>query len=65
MITLKEVKKNNSIKALVEAGNHYLDIIGYTDHGPRHLGFVSKVASYILSSLDFSEREVELAKIAQ
>ncbi len=64
MITLKEVKKNNNIKTLIEAGNHYLDIIGYTDHGPRHLGYVSKVASYILSSLNYSEREVELAKIA-
>ncbi|NMD37924.1 MAG: HD domain-containing protein [Christensenellaceae bacterium] len=64
MITLKEVKKNSSIKTLVEAGNHYLDMLGYTDHGPRHLGYVSKVASYILKTLEYSDREAELAKIA-
>ena len=42
MITLQEIKQNESIKALVRAGNRYLETLGYTDHGPRHLGYVSR-----------------------
>ena len=64
MITLQEIKQNESIKALVRAGNRYLETLGYTDHGPRHLGSVSRTASGILKSLGYSEREVELAAIA-
>lgn len=64
MITLQEIKQNESIKALVRAGNRYLEALGYTDHGPRHLGYVSRTASGILKSLGYSEREVELVAIA-
>ena len=64
MITLKEIQKNESIQALVHAGNRYLAAMGYTDHGPRHVGYVSKTASYILKALGYSPREVELAAIA-
>lgn len=64
MITLQEIKQNESIKALVRAGNHYLDALGFTDHGPHHLSYVSRTASGVLKSLGYSEREVELAAIA-
>ena len=64
MITLKEIQKNESIQALVHAGNRYLAVMGYTDHGPRHLGYVSHTAAYILRELGYTEREIELAAIA-
>ena len=64
MITLQEIKKNETIKALVLAGNRYLEAMGYTDHGPRHLGYVSHTASMLLRELGYSDREVELAAIA-
>jgi metal-dependent HD superfamily phosphatase/phosphodiesterase len=64
MITLEEIKKNESIRALVKAGNRYLEALGYTDHGPRHLSYVSRTASSILKALGYSEREIELAAIA-
>ncbi len=64
MIILEEVKRNESIRALVKAGNRYLEALGYTDHGPRHLSYVSRTASYILKALGYSEREIELAAIA-
>ena len=64
MITLQEIKQNESIKALVRAGNRYLETLGYTDHGPRHLGYVSRTASGSLKSLGYNEREVELAAIS-
>ena len=64
MVTLEEIKKNESIRALIKAGNRYLEALGYTDHGPRHLSYVSRTASYILKALGYSEREIELAAIA-
>ena len=64
MITLKQIQKNESIQALVHAGNRYLAAMGYTDHGPRHVGYVSKTASDLLRELGYSEREIELAAIA-
>lgn len=64
MVTLQEIKQNESISALIRAGNRYLESMGFTEHGPRHVGYVSRTASYILKSLGYSPREVELAAIA-
>ncbi len=64
MVTLQEIKQNEDIRVLIKAGNRYLDAMGYTEHGPRHVGYVSKTASSILKSLGYSPREVELAAIA-
>ena len=64
MLTLKDIQSNEDIAALIEAGNRYLEALGYTDHGPRHVGFVSHTAQKILRELGYSDREVELAAIA-
>lgn len=64
MVTLQEIKQNEAVKALIRAGNHYLEACGFTDHGPRHVSYVSKTASAILKALGYSPREVELAAIA-
>ena len=64
MVTLQEIKQNEAIRVLIRAGNRYLDSMGYTEHGPRHVGYVSKTASTILKALGYSPREVELAAIA-
>ena len=45
MVTLQEIKQNEAIRALIKAGNRYLDSMGYTEHGPRHVGYVSKTAN--------------------
>ena len=63
-MTLKEIKQNESIRALVRAGNKYLEAMGYTDHGPRHVGYVSDTASRILRCLGYDDHIVELAAIA-
>ena len=64
MVTLQDIKQNEAIKAMIRAGNRYLEALGYTDHGPRHVSYVSRTASGILSALGYSPREVELAAIA-
>ena len=63
-ITFEDVKNDENIRVLVEQANHCLEMIGYTDHGPRHVGYVSRIAGEILEKLNMPKRRVELAKIA-
>jgi len=64
MVTLQDIKQNEAIRVLIRAGNRYLEAMEYTEHGPRHVSYVSKTASGILRALGYSPREVELAAIA-
>lgn len=63
-ISLEDIRRNVEIRALIDAANDYLRQIGYTEHGPRHVGYVSRVASDVLRALDYPEHEVQLAAIA-
>lgn len=63
-ISSEEVKKNPRIRILVEQANRCLETLGYTDHGPRHVGYVSKIAGEILEKLGYPEERAELARIA-
>jgi uncharacterized protein len=64
MVTLEDIKSNGEIASLIQEANNVLAAIGYTEHGQRHVGFVSNVASAILKNLDYPARTVELAAIA-
>ncbi len=63
-ISLADIKANKKIETMIRHSNACLEAIGYTDHGPRHVGYVSKIAGNILEQLGIDERRVELAKIA-
>ncbi|MDR3085973.1 MAG: HD domain-containing protein [Christensenellaceae bacterium] len=63
-ITVNEIKNDPKIAALINSANRMLEAIGYTEHGPRHVGFVSATAQRILRELGFPERDCELAAIA-
>lgn len=64
LITLNDIKENPDLLALVNASNDALEKLGYTEHGLRHVGFVSNTAANILRELEYSPRLVELAAIA-
>lgn len=64
MITLKEVRQNPEVDALIQGAQKQLNALGYTEHGHRHISIVSKRAGDILEKLGHSERTVELARIA-
>lgn len=64
MITLKDVKNNKEVDALILGAQKQLDALGYTEHGYRHISIVAKRASDILKKLDYPERTIELAQIA-
>lgn len=63
-MTLEEIKRDREINVLIENTERLLSAIGYTEHGKRHVGIVSQIAGNILYELGYSQREVELAKIA-
>lgn len=63
-ITTEDIRKDERITMLVHKANEYLDKLGYTDHGPRHVGYVSRIAGQILEQLGHDPHRVELAKIA-
>jgi hypothetical protein len=64
IITLEDVKNNEEVRTFLEIAEKQLEVQGYTEHSFRHVGLVSKCAGEISESLDFNERETELAKIA-
>lgn len=63
-ITLEDIKNNDEIKSLIETSNANLKEMGYTEHGLRHVGYVSKTTANILKTVGFDARTVELGAIA-
>lgn len=63
-ITLEEIKENIFVKTLIRVGNENLKVMGFTEHGFRHLSLVSNIAYNVIRILGLSEREAELASIA-
>ena len=61
---LEDVKNDKEVNVLVDNTERQLTELGYTEHGRRHIGIVSKIAGNILEELGYSEREIELARIA-
>ncbi len=64
LVTLEEVRSSIEVKNFLEVSEKQLEIMGYTEHSFRHVEIVSKAAGNILRALDYSNREVELARIA-
>jgi len=63
-LTIKEVKANPKVKKLIDGANEVMKAMGYTEHGPRHVGVVSSITRYILENLGAQPREIELGQIA-
>ena len=63
-MTYKEIRKNEEIRALIAKGNANLGSLGYTDHSEAHCTLVAERAAFVLQQFGYSEKEIELAKIA-
>lgn len=64
MVTLDDVKKDPVIDTFIRKGNEYLGVMGFTEHGYRHINLISRIARNILERLSYPQHEVELAAIA-
>lgn len=64
MITFEEIRKNLSIKTYIKKADETLCALGYTEHSFPHVLRVSEVAANILKTLNYSDHDIELVKIA-
>ena len=63
-ITFNDVKNNEAIATYIRKADESLIAMGYTEHSFAHVTMVAENAGYILETLGYSPRTVELAKIA-
>ncbi len=64
LITLREVRHNEKVRAYIEKANEQMATIGYSEHGLRHAALVAAIARNILLELGYEPRSIELAAIA-
>ena len=63
-ITFEFVRDHPRVRSHVRMADAALEQIGYTEHGERHVGLVSRIAYNVLKRLGHPERTCELASIA-
>ena len=63
-ITLEQVKQSEEITSYIRKADESLAALGYTEHSFAHVGLVAENSRYILETLGYPAREVELAQIA-
>lgn len=63
-IRYEDVIKDEAVKTYIQKADETLIALGYTEHSFGHVTKVAKLASEILLTLGYSEREAELAAIA-
>lgn len=63
-MTYQEIKKNEEINTYIRQADLALSALGFTEHSFAHVTLVAEKAGYILQTLGYPERTVELVKIA-
>ena len=64
MLSYEELRQDAEIRTYIERADESLAALGYTEHSFAHVTRVSETAGYILKTLGYPDREVELARIA-
>lgn len=64
MLSYQEVIKSEAVKTYITRADESLIALGFTEHSFAHVIHVAETAGYILQTLGYDERTVELAKIA-
>lgn len=64
MLTYEQITKSESIQTYIIRADESLGALGYTEHSFTHVMHVAETAGYILQSMGYDGRTVELAKIA-
>ncbi len=64
MLTYEMIKQDERVQTYIRNADASLAALGYTEHSFAHVTLVAERAGYILQTLGYDERTVELAKIA-
>jgi uncharacterized protein len=63
-LEFEAVKADPEVQAFIRQANKNLGVLGFTEHGFRHVALVSSIARNVLRLLGYDERQQELAAIA-
>jgi len=63
-LTLEVVRADPEVQAYIRQANKNLGVLGFTEHGFRHVGLVANIARNVLRMLEYDARQQELAAIA-
>ena len=63
-MTYEQIRKDHAVKVYIAQADASMNALGFTEHSFAHVGRVAQIAGYILESLGYPARTVELAKIA-
>jgi putative nucleotidyltransferase with HDIG domain len=64
MLTYEKIIHSEAIKTYITRADESLAALGYTEHSFAHVMHVAQKAGYILETMGYDARTVELAKIA-
>ncbi len=64
MLSYKQVTASEAIKTYITRADESLAALGFTEHSFAHVVHVAEKAGYILTTMGYDNRTVELAKIA-
>ncbi len=64
MLTYDDVIKSEAIRTYIIRADESLGVLGFTEHSFSHVFHVAQTAGYILETMGYDPRTVELAKIA-
>ena len=63
-MTYEEIRRDKAIHTYISQADASLSALGFTEHSFAHVTAVAEKAGYILQTLGYPERMVELTKIA-
>ena len=64
LLTFEDVKNNAAIRTYIQRADESLIALGFTEHSFAHVTMVAENAAYILETLGYPARTVEIARIA-
>ncbi len=63
-LAFDNVRGDAEVQAFIRQANKNLGVLGFTEHGFRHVGLVANIARNVLRLLEYDDRQQELAAVA-
>ena len=60
----EQIRRDQAIQTYIAQADASLSVLGFTEHSFQHVSRVAQIAGYLLETLGYAPRTVELAKIA-
>lgn len=64
MITYDMIRQDEAVKTYITKADESLIALGYTEHSFAHVTKVAEMGGYILETLGYPEKDIEMVKIA-